>query len=188
LKNHALLLFGPSSFEHWFKSCKPFTVRPLPFSEITDQSINQFIPFLPQAPLLPLLCLPCSSAAGVMRRPCSPPATFCSPRPRVAFLLLTALASCCWHPTRAPRFFPGCQHCTPECRPPPQFLHPLALSFPLFYSVRSATLHCSFSLAQLLTKPRPTVVSPLFFFPVSPEPSASLTGIHRNHSTSLKSR
>jgi hypothetical protein len=88
---------------------------------------------------LPLFCLPCSSAAGVMRRPCSPPATFCSPRPRVTLLLLTALALCCWRPTRAPRFFPGCQHYTPECRPPPHFLHRLALSFPLFYSVGSAT-------------------------------------------------
>jgi hypothetical protein len=57
------LLFGPSSFEHWFKSCKSFTVRSLPFSEFTDQSTNQFIPFLPpgaSAPpaLPPLVPLP----------------------------------------------------------------------------------------------------------------------------------
>jgi hypothetical protein len=39
LKNHALLLFGPSSFEHCFKSYKPFSVEPLLFSEIAKQSL-----------------------------------------------------------------------------------------------------------------------------------------------------
>jgi hypothetical protein len=109
LKNHALLLFGPSSFKHWFKSCKPFSVKALLFSEIAKQSLVQFIPFLPPgASAPPLLCSPGTSAAGVMRRFWPPPAISCAfpvhallPHPP------TALALCCWRPTRAPHLPPA---------------------------------------------------------------------------------
>jgi hypothetical protein len=161
LKNHALLLFGPSSFEHWFKSCKSFTVRSLPFSDFTDQSTNQFIPFSSSR----RLCSPCSaspgsSAAGVTRRSGSPPAiscaspsTRCFPAPHRPSPLLLAP-----HPSAT--FSPGCQHCTPECLPPPQFFHRLALSFPLFYSVGSATLHCLFPSLNRLPNPGPRLSLP----------------------------
>jgi hypothetical protein len=87
LKNYALLLFGPSPFEHWFKSCKLFAVRSLFFSDIAKQSSASFFPLLlPGAPA-PLCSARGASAAGAVHRPWSPAPTSCfSPRPRVTSL------------------------------------------------------------------------------------------------------
>jgi hypothetical protein len=188
LKNHALLLFGPSSFEHWFKSCKPFTVRSLSFSDFTDQSTNQFIPLF-----LRRLCSPCSaspgsSTAGVKRRSGSPPAisrapplaTRCFPAPhRPSPLVLAPHPSATTLP-RLPALHAGVPAAAAIFPPACLILPSLLLS-----GIRNSTLLAS--LAQLLTKPRPTAVSPLFFFPASPEPPAFLAGIRRKHSTSPKS-
>jgi hypothetical protein len=103
LKNHALLLFGPSSFEHWFKGCKSFSVRSLLFSEIANQSSVQFLPLLPPGATAPLLCFwfplpPAQYFDSGRRRP--PPVP---PLPRVASPSSHRSSPFCWCSTRAPR-------------------------------------------------------------------------------------
>jgi hypothetical protein len=99
-----------------------------------------------------------------MRRPCSPPAIFCSPRPRVAPLLLTALALCCWHPTRAPRS-PSAANTARRSTCRRRICHWLALSLPLFCSVAPATPSQSISPANLLAKPLSSARSSPFLLP-----------------------
>jgi hypothetical protein len=80
LKNHALLLFGPSSFEHWFKSCKSFSVRTMLFSEIANQSSAQFLPLLPpsataSSALFPLCTVAGAAPPAAVLRPSAPRST-----------------------------------------------------------------------------------------------------------------
>jgi hypothetical protein len=175
LKNHALLLFGPSSFEHWFKSCKSFSVRSLLFSEIANQSSASFLPLSSSWRLCSLLCPLVLPAAGVMRRSWPPPVISCAPPlPRVASpsshrsspLLLAS------HPSATSST--GCQHRTPEFLPPPQYPCGHALSLPLFCSVAPATPSHLVSLAFSLAKPLPSAVSSL---------SSSLRHRSRPHSS-----
>jgi hypothetical protein len=135
LKNHALLLFGPSSFEHWFKSCKSFSVRSLLFSIFANQSSAAFLPLSSSwrlcSPALFLSSLPPAQYLDSGHR--QPPPV--PPLPRVAvpsshrsspLVLVFRLSAT--SPT-------GCQHRMPELLPPPQFLRKLALSLPLVGSI-----------------------------------------------------
>jgi hypothetical protein len=125
LKNHALLLFGPSPFELWFKSCKFFSVRSLLFSDFASQSLVQFIPLLLPGATAPLLCS-WRPAAGAVRRSWSPPATLCSPSPRVIPLPVHRFSPLpCWRPGRAPRRFAVLQrHRRHLCRRRTSVVHP----------------------------------------------------------------
>jgi hypothetical protein len=65
LKNHTLLLLGPSSFELWFESYLSITVESLYFLQIAFGS--SFVYLSP-----PLLCFLCR-APPPLSRPCAPP-------------------------------------------------------------------------------------------------------------------
>jgi hypothetical protein len=95
LKNPTLLLLGPSSFEHWFKSYLCITVGSLSFLKIATGSSFVYLPpsssvsslrrrrsGQPCAPPPPPQCCP---APGHMPFPASPPP---SPTPRWPSLLL----------------------------------------------------------------------------------------------------
>jgi hypothetical protein len=103
LKNHALLLFGPSSFEHWFKSCKSFTVKSLLFSQIPNQSSASFLPLSSSwrlcSPALFLVSLPPIQCLEFGRR--RPPPVL--PVHASVPCATTALAPSGWRPARAPR-------------------------------------------------------------------------------------
>jgi hypothetical protein len=59
LKNHTLLLLGPSSFEHWFKSYQIITVGSLHFCDIAFGSSFVYL----SLPLLYFLCPHAAAAA-----------------------------------------------------------------------------------------------------------------------------
>jgi hypothetical protein len=75
LKNHALLLLGPSPFEHWFESYLCIIVEFLSFLEFATRSLFVYLS-------LPLLCSPLPCAAAVLPAMCAAPASLRCSGPR----------------------------------------------------------------------------------------------------------
>jgi hypothetical protein len=149
------LLFGPSPFEHWFKSCKLFTVRSLFFSNIANQSWFSPYPLLP--PCVLLLCSACwcpcrrcstsilATAGHLLCLPCHA----LLPHP------LTALAPFCWSPARAPHFFRWLPAPPAGVPAATAILTQACLSFPLFCSIAPVAHPRFFCPVSLLAQPAP---------------------------------
>jgi hypothetical protein len=67
LKNHTLLLLGPSPFEHWFESYLCIAVESLSFLEFATRPLFVYLS-------LPLLCSPLPRTAAILPAMCAAPA------------------------------------------------------------------------------------------------------------------
>jgi hypothetical protein len=170
LKNHTLLLLGPSPFEHWFKSYLCITVGSVYFYEFANQSSSSSS--VPRAPL------PLPRVRDLCRRPIpellqtTPP----SPRPRVTVLLLPPPPP---PPLATPRPATSGRRCRAAATHPSGTPVPLAVLSPA-HDCLSLSLSSTRPCSHIKSEPNPFCPPAfLFFLLATPSrPPHSLAGIH----------